>query len=77
MTLSSSTLTLKSLITKNVTIGNGVAPYTVVPEDRTKAAVKVYNDKNEFAVTGLHQGKTKITVTDKNGKTGVVEVTVE
>ena len=79
MTLSPSTLTLKiDLIAKNINIKNGEAPYTIsiAPEGFVKKAGQ-YDDKNFFSVLAFKKGKTKITVTDAKGKTGVVEVTVE
>ncbi len=75
LTLDPTSLTLKSLQTKNVKIKNGTAPYKVMVADGKIARVDVHKNDNEIAVTGLYGGKTEIVVTDKNMKTGKVTVT--
>ena len=63
-------------MTKNINVKNGTAPYSVKVVDGKIAIVKVYDDENYIAVTGLGMGTTEIVVTDKNMKTGKVMVTV-
>ena len=69
--------TLAPIMTKNINVKNGTAPYSVKVADGKIAIVKVYNDENYIAVTGLGVGTTEIVVTDKNMKTGKVTVTVK
>ena len=69
--------TLAPIMTKNINVKNGTAPYSVKVADGKIAIAKVYNDENYIAVTGLGMGTTEIVVTDKNMKTGKVTVTVK
>ena len=75
LTLDPTSLTLKSLVTKNVEIKNGTAPYEVKVADGKIARVEVHEKDNFIAVTGLYDGTTEIVVTDKNMKKGKVMVT--
>ena len=58
-----------------VTVKTGTQPYTVKSGDEKIATVKV--DKAAVTVTGVKAGSTKITVTDKDGKTGEISAKVE
>ena len=75
LTLNPTSLTLKSLQTKNVEIKNGTAPYEVKVADGKIARVDVHKSDNVIAVTGLYDGTTEIVVIDKNMKKGTVKVT--
>ena len=75
LTLDPTSLTLKSLVTKNVEIKNGTAPYKVEVADGKIARVEVHEKDNFIAVTGIYDGTTEIVVTDKNMKKGTVKVT--
>ena len=77
LTLNPTSLTLKSVVTKNVKIKNGTAPYKVKVANGEIASVKVNDEGKEhfIAITGLKEGTTEIVVTDKNMKTGKVTVT--
>ena len=77
LTLDPTSLTLKSVVTKNVKIKNGTAPYKVKVANGEIASVKVNDEGKEhfIAITGLKEGTTEIVVTDKNMKTGKVTVT--
>ena len=77
LTLDPVSFTLAPIMTKNINVKNGTAPYSVKVADGKIAIVKVYNDENYIAVTGLGVGTTEIVVTDKNMKTGKVTVTVK
>lgn len=77
LTLDPVSFTLAPIMTKNINVKNGTAPYSVKVVDGKIAIVKVYNDENYIAVTGLGMGTTEIVVTDKNMKTGKVTVTVK
>ena len=69
--------TLAPIMTKNINVKNGTAPYSVKVADGKIAIVTVYDNENYIAVTGLGMGTTEIVVTDKNMKTGKVTVTVK
>lgn len=75
LTLDPTSLTLKSVVTKNVKIKNGTAPYKVEVANSKIARVEVHENDNEIAITGLYEGTTEIVVTDKNMKKGTVTVT--
>ena len=75
LTLDPTSIALAPIMTKNINVKNGTAPYSVKVTDGKIAIVKVYNDENYIAVTGLGVGTTEIVVTDKNMKTGKVTVT--
>lgn len=77
LTLDPTSLTLKSVVTKNVKIKNGTAPYKVKVANGEIASVKVNDEGKEhfIAITGLKEGTTEIVVTDKNMKKGTVTVT--
>ena len=75
LTLDPTSITLTPLVTKNVHIKNGTAPYEVKGTNNKVAIVKVYDKENYIAVTGTGEGKIEIVVTDKNMKTGNVTVT--
>ena len=77
LTLDPTSLTLKSVVTKNVKIKNGTAPYKVKVANGEIASVKVNDEGKEhfIAITGLKEGTTEIVVTDKNMKKGTVKVT--
>lgn len=77
LTLDPVSFTLAPIMTKNINVKNGTAPYSVKVADGKIAIVKVYDDENYIAVTGLGMGTTEIVVTDKNMKTGKVTVTVK
>lgn len=77
LTLDPVSFTLAPIMTKNINVKNGTAPYSVKVVDGKIAIVKVYDDENYIAVTGLGMGTTEIVVTDKNMKTGKVTVTVK
>ena len=76
LTLDPTSITLAPIVTKNIHIKNGTAPYEVQVADGKIALAKVYDKENYIAVTGLGLGTTEIVVTDKNMKTGKVTVTV-
>lgn len=75
LTLDPTSITLTPLVTKNVNIKNGTAPYEVKGTNNKIALVKVYDKENYIAVTGTGEGTIEIVVTDKNMKTGKVTVT--
>lgn len=77
LTLDPVSFTLAPIMTKNINVKNGTAPYSVKVVDGKIAIAKVYDDENYIAVTGLGMGTTEIVVTDKNMKTGKVTVTVK
>ena len=77
LTLDPVSFTLAPIMTKNINVKNGTAPYSVKVADGKIAIVKVYDNENYIAVTGLGMGTTEIVVTDKNMKTGKVTVTVK
>ena len=77
LTLDPTSITVAPIMTKNINVKNGTAPYSVKVADGKIAIVKVYDDENYIAVTGLGMGTTEIVVTDKNMKTGKVTVTVK
>nr|WP_314697559.1 pilus assembly protein N-terminal domain-containing protein [uncultured Prevotella sp.] len=77
LTLDPVSFTLAPIMTKNINVKNGTAPYSVKVVDGKIAIVKVYDNENYIAVTGLGMGTTEIVVTDKNMKTGKVTVTVK
>ena len=60
--------------TAKVKIGNGAQPFTVKSTDEKIATAKV--DKNIITVTGVKEGSTSITVTDKNKLFGTISVNV-
>lgn len=61
--------------TASVTVGKGVVPYTADPADKTIATTAV--DKSTITVTGVKEGTTIITVTDKEKTSGKISVTVK
>ena len=77
LTLDPTSITVAPIMTKNINVKNGTAPYSVKVADGKIAIVKVYDNENYIAVTGLGMGTTEIVVTDKNMKTGKVTVTVK
>ena len=77
LTLDPVSFTLAPIMTKNINVKNGTAPYSVKVADGKIAIAKVYDNENYIAVTGLGMGTTEIVVTDKNMKTGKVTVTVK
>lgn len=58
-----------------ITVSDGTAPYTATSKDTKVATVSVKD--NTVVVKGVKAGKTTVTVTDKNKKTGTVAITVK
>ncbi len=61
--------------TSTVTVKTGTQPYTVKVADEAVATAAI--DKSTITVKGVKAGSTKITVTDKDSKTGEITVKVE
>ena len=58
-----------------VTVKGGAQPYSAVAKDVNIATVSV--KENKVNIRGVKAGKTTITVTDKDKKTGTINVTVK
>lgn len=58
-----------------VTVQGGTKPYTAKVEDEDIATANV--DENKVTIKGVKAGKTTITVTDKDKKSGTISVTIK
>lgn len=62
----------------SVKVTVGLTPFTLLAADNTIATAKVSSKLNNYiVVTGVKEGTTLITVTDKDKKTGKLSVTVK
>ena len=61
--------------TSTVTVNNGTSPYTAASAATDLATVAV--DSKKITITGVKEGTTTITVTDKDKNTGKINVTVK
>jgi hypothetical protein len=62
----------------SVKVNVGLTPFTLLAADNTIATAKVSSKLNSYiVVTGVKEGTTLITVTDKDKKTGKLSVTVK
>lgn len=78
LTAGPSSISLAPGGTKEITIANGQPPYSIVSDDETIGTVSdsILQDDGIVTVTGMEKGTTTITVTDDNGDSAVVDVTV-
>lgn len=74
LTVTPSSVSVKVAENATVKIGGGTAPYSVTEADKTIATATV--TKNEVKVTGVKEGQTTLTVSDKNKVKGTIIVKV-
>ena len=60
---------------ETVMIKDGTAPYTVKVKDEKIATATIKDSK--LMVKGVKAGKTTVTVTDKEKKTGILEIVIK
>lgn len=78
VTFSSSQLAVNVGKSDSVKVSVGVSPFTVVAADNTIATAKVsLKLTNYIVVTGVKEGTTSVTVTDKNNSIGKFNVTIK
>lgn len=68
--------TVEVIIDESVTVkvSGGVSPYTVKEADETIATATI--DGSDITIKGVKEGNTTVTVTDKDGNTGRISVSV-
>jgi len=77
VTFSSQQLVVNVSKSDSVKVSVGVSPFTVLAADNTIASTKVSAKSNDYiVVTGVKEGSTTVTVTDKNKNIGKFNVTV-
>ncbi len=77
LTFTPTTAEVKTTENVTVKVNGGTAPFTVKEADKTIAtAAATSTTSSDIKVTGVKEGQTSVTVTDKNGRKGTFTIKV-